>query len=103
MSNVLPFPMDEKISDLEKKLRKGGEPPYDGGMELTDRVGNLEIDMRDVRDRLARVEIKLDTFPNVFATKEDLHRELHAMTWKIWGFGVALTTAVYFIAKHVTA
>jgi hypothetical protein len=32
---------------------------------------------------------------------EDLHKELHAMTWKIFGGCALLAATVYFIARHV--
>ena len=62
----------------------------------------------DTRDRLARIETRLDTF----ATKADLndlksdlyrelHQELHGMTWKLMGGASALVAAVYYIAKNV--
>ena len=62
----------------------------------------------DTRDRLARIENRLDTF----ATKADLNdlkadlyrelqQELHGMTWKLKGGASALVAAVYYIAKNV--
>ena len=69
-------------------------------MDLSERVSNLEADVRDVRDRLTRVESKLDTF----ATKADLFEALNAQTWRlvtiVCGFGTALVAATYFFAKH---
>ena len=77
----------------------GGQPPYDGGMEA--RVTKLEAAAQDTRDRLVRIETRLDTF----ATKEDMHKELHASTWKIIGamltFGTFLTAATFFIARNI--
>ena len=39
-----------------------------------------------------------------YATKEDLHREIAALTWRLvtfmCGFGVTLVTATYFIFAH---
>jgi hypothetical protein len=61
------------------------------------RIAKLEMATENTRDRLARIEVRLDTF----ATKEDLHQELHAMTWKIFGACTLLVAAVYFIAKHI--
>ena len=50
--------------------------------------------------RLAKIEALIPTL----ATKEDLHREIHAQTWRLVSFvtliGGALTAAVYFIATH---
>ena len=55
----------------------------------------------DARDRLARIETRLDTF----ATKEDLHRELHSMTWKLLSGALtgatALVGVVYWIARYI--
>ncbi|MCS6766038.1 MAG: hypothetical protein MO847_06255 [Candidatus Protistobacter heckmanni] len=31
----------------------------------------------------------------------DLHRELHALTWKMFAFGASLVAAVYGIARYV--
>jgi len=72
------------------------------------RVLKLEQFAVETRDRLARIETRLDTF----ATKEDLqalkadlykelHKELHGMTWKLLGGASALVAAVYSIAKNV--
>lgn len=70
-----------------------------GGMEA--RVKNLELSAQDTRDRLVRIETRMETF----ATKEDMHKELHGMTLKIIGamltFGTALTAATFFIARNV--
>ena len=52
-------------------------------------------------DRLARIETRLDTF----ATKADLHQELHRMTWRLLGGTMtgasALVGVVYWIARSV--
>ncbi len=63
----------------------------------------------DTRDRLARIETRLDTFAtkaDLNALKADLyralHKELHGMTWKLMGGASALVAAVYYIAKHVS-
>lgn len=49
--------------------------------------------------RLGYIEGKLESF----ATKEDLQKELNAMTWKIIGAIGALVAAVYFITRHVSS
>ena len=65
------------------------------------RVAKLEEFAQDTRDRLARIETRMDTF----ATKEDLQRELLAQTWRVIGamltFGTLLTGIVYYIARNV--
>jgi hypothetical protein len=65
------------------------------------RIIALEEFAVDARDRLARIETRLDTF----ATKEDLHRELHSMTWKLLSGALtgatALVGVVYWIARYI--
>jgi len=61
------------------------------------RVVALEEFAVDARDRLARIETRLDTF----ATKADLHRELHGMTWRLFGGATALVGIVYWIARNI--
>lgn len=53
----------------------------------------------DMVERVAKLEAKLDAVLPTLATKADLHSELHAMTWKIWGFAAALVTLVFAIVK----
>lgn len=84
-------------------LPTGGEPPYDGDMEA--RVTKLEAAAQDTRDRLVRIEARMENFESTFATKADLHRELGAQTWRIIGamltFGTLLTAATFFIARNI--
>jgi hypothetical protein len=61
------------------------------------RIIALEEYAVDARDRLARIETRLDTF----ATKADLHRELHGMTWRLFGGASALVGIVYWIARNI--
>lgn len=91
----------EMESPVPSKLRDGGgDPPYDGGMEA--RVVKLEDAMTEVRDRLVRIETRMESFETNFATKADLHREINAQTWRLitWMTGIctALVAASYFIA-----
>lgn len=91
--------MKAQLGALEA-LQGSGGPPYDGGMELTDRVGNLETDMKDVRDRLGRVEVKLDTF----STKADLaDAKADLVKWIVGtaiGLGVAGITVMTFVLNN---
>ncbi|MDE1139933.1 MAG: hypothetical protein PW999_09820 [Paraburkholderia tropica] len=84
----------------------GGGSGDDGGMEA--RISALEAANLETRDRLARIETRLESV----ATKADLseltssfHREINAQTWRlvtfVCGFGTALVAATYFFAKHV--
>ncbi|MBR8027810.1 hypothetical protein KDX27_22660 [Burkholderia cenocepacia] len=65
------------------------------------RIAALEAANLDNRERLARIETRLESV----ATREDLHREINAQTWKlvtfVCSFGTALVAATYFLAKHV--
>jgi hypothetical protein len=61
------------------------------------RIIALEEFAVDARDRLARIETRLDTF----ATKADLHREMHGMTWRLFGGASALVGIVYWIARNI--
>jgi len=100
MSNV--FELSERID----RLRKG--PPVDppggggdnGGMDLSARVGHLEDDMKDVRDRLARMEPRLDAF----ATKGDLaETKAEIIKWVVGtavGLGVAAITVMTFVLNN---
>ena len=61
------------------------------------RIVALESFAVETRDRLTRIETRLDTF----ATKEDLQRELHTMTWKLVGVATCLVAVVYWVARSV--
>lgn len=61
------------------------------------RIIALEEFAVEARDRLAGIETRLD----MFATKADLHRELHSMTWRLLGGASALVGIVYWIARSV--
>ena len=54
--------------------------------------------------RLSKIEARLDALIPTLATKEDLHREINAQTWRLVTFvtivGSGLAAAVYFIATH---
>lgn len=72
-------------------------------MELVERVAKLESAMNLVVTDVAVIRSN-------YTTKEDLHKEINAQTWKfvtyITGLFVtissALVAATYFISKHVT-
>lgn len=83
----------------DKRLPKGPTPPDNDDMEA--RVAKLEDSAQDTRDRLARIETRLDTF----ATREDLHDELHKQTWRFIGavttLGIAVIGSMVWIAKNI--
>ncbi|WP_159085671.1 hypothetical protein [Burkholderia sp. MSMB0856] len=65
------------------------------------RISAPEAPKRETRERLVRIETRLESV----ATKEDLHREINAQTWKlvtfVCSFGTALVAATYFLAKNL--
>ena len=65
------------------------------------RISALDAFAIETRDRLARIETRLDTF----VTKDYLHKELYLMTWRILSggavIGTTLVTVVYLIARNV--
>lgn len=88
-------------NDLETEpLKGGGDPPHNGGMDLSERVGHLEVDMKDVRDRLARMEPRMEAF----ATKGDLaETKAEIIKWVVGtavGLGVAAITVMTFVLNN---
>lgn len=63
----------------EGGLPPSGEPPDNASMEIARRVENLETDMRDVRERMSRVE----------TTLQHIDREVSNTKWWILGQIVA--------------
>jgi len=108
-------PESDNIHNLENdytRLRRqqqsfdgGGGGGYDDLME--ERVKKLEESGAKTAERLIAIERDLAVVRSNYATKEDLHKEISAQTWKlvtfVCGFGTALVAATYFIAKHATA
>jgi hypothetical protein len=110
------FSLLERFQRQETELRGltvdgGGGGGDDGGMDA--RIVALEAANLETRDRLARIETRLDpmaTKADLFELRGDmgaaLHREINAQTWKlvtfVCSFGTALVAATYFIAKHVS-
>ena len=64
------------------------------------RVTALENFATETRDRLARMETRMDIFFDNYATKADLHKELHAMTWRLLGGASALVGIVYWVVRQ---
>jgi hypothetical protein len=89
-------------------------PPFDNcrgdgdDRSMEARISALEAANNDTRDRLARIETRLDTVAtraDLLDMKAALHLEINAQTWKlvtsVCSFGTALVAATYFMAKHV--
>ena len=83
-------------------------PPFDGGDgggyddEMETRVGKLEEFVSDARDRLTRIETRLDQT----ATSAEMRKEMTDQTWRlvsfVCGFGTALVAATYFMATQIS-
>jgi len=98
---------DRELTELANNVRylRAPRPPVDGGggggdhERMEQRISALEAANLETRDRLARIETRLETV----ATKADLHQEMHATTWKFisWttGIGIALIGATMGIVK----
>lgn len=82
----------------------GGGGGYDHPME--ERVKKLEATSEKTLERLTAIERDLAVVGATCATREDLHKEISAQTWKlvtfVCGFGTALVAATYFIVKHAS-
>lgn len=89
-------PLKESKTDERRPIDKGGEPPDDG--DMLKRVEKLESELAAIKTDVAVIRSN-------YATKQDLHKEIGAQTWKlvtfVSGFGTALAGAVYFIAHSV--
>lgn len=79
----------------EPPFASAGEAPYDKGMDT--RVARLEADVAALKTDVAVIRSN-------YATKEDLHKEINNLTWRlitfVCSFGTALVAATYFISRH---
>ena len=89
--------IDTRLTEVEKIL------PL-----LLHRITMLEQDRADdrrlameVQARLAAIEKDIAWMRENFLTRDELERAINKLTWKMYGFGTALVTAVYFIARNV--
>ena len=62
----------------------GGEPP--GGSELEKRIEALEKSIPEIRERLSRVETKLDAIKENMVTKADLIEETSGLNLAVANF-----------------
>lgn len=82
MSNVFPLNQQSNLSTPVGPIDGGGQPPYDGVMEA--RVTKLEDFAQDTRERMVRVETKLD----------HIDKEVSNFKWWAAGSVVAIWLAV---------
>ena len=80
----------------------GSEPPYNDPMEA--RVTRIEaiIPTLATKEDLAKMDgsLRADLAKIAGEIRTEMHKEFHAMTWKLLGGASALVAAVYFIATH---
>jgi hypothetical protein len=66
--------------------------------------GRMDPWQEKVEARLTALERDVAIIRSNYVTKEDLHKEINAQTWRlitfVCGFGTALVAATYFIATH---
>lgn len=87
-------------------MQSAGEAQSEISSHTTDaRLTRLENFAEETRQRLARIEMRLDSIDAQMATKADLHREINAQTRRlvtfVSGFGASLAAATFAIARYV--
>ena len=75
---------------------------------MESRISALEAASIETRDRLVRIETRLDavaTKADLLDVKADLRREINAQTWQlvtfVCSFGTALVGATYFMTRFL--
>lgn len=68
---------------------------------MEERIQKLEAWAEKTTERIAAVERELGIIRSNYATKEDLHLELHSLTWKVIGAIAVLCAAVFWMARNV--
>jgi predicted nuclease with TOPRIM domain len=115
------YQLPQRARSKPRKLTKAGRSG--GGTE--GRLAFLEMGFYEIRDRLSKIETRVDRLESkvdkleskvdklefkvdnlasrmdTFVTKEELHRELHGLTWRIMGGATVLVSGVYYIARYV--
>jgi uncharacterized protein YhaN len=94
----------------EERTGGSGGPPEDKGLEK--RVEALEKSLPEIKERLARVETKLDSVEKSMATKADLeavrgaistdlHKAIGDATWRFVQISVVLAGLSFTAAKFI--
>lgn len=123
MSNVDVSFLQRELANLQAERNKwsteakgdhggnsGGGPP--GGSGLEKRIEALEKSVPEIRERLARVETKLDTIEKTMATKADLdvlrgqlstdiQKTISDATWRFVQISVVLAGLAFTAAKFI--
>jgi len=70
-------------------------------IELKTEIQELRTELK-TEIQAVRTELKLDIQAlrvEMHAMGEKFHKALHAQTWKMYGFGVVMVTAVHFVTR----
>ena len=66
---------------------------------------DMEARVPALEEAITAIKLDLAVLKATVATKEDLHKEMNAQTWRlvtfVCGFGTALVGATYFLATHI--
>lgn len=101
MSNLYPFPRNKR--EAPSSGGGNGDGGDNGGMELNQRVANLETGMTEVKTRLAGVEHRLDgveqRLDRVEVKLEHIDREVSNFKW--WVLAQIITALLTVIGTGV--
>lgn len=103
---------NETVRQMQDRLQSvlhtshGGKPP--GGGNLEQRVEALEKAIPDIRERLVRVETKVDNIEKNMATKadladlkSDLFKAINDQTWKFMAVAGVLAGLAFTAARFI--
>lgn len=111
-SNVRYLREELRKAEPHGKDRKGGGSSGGGGDLLEQRIAALEKAIPDIRERLVRVETKLDNVEKNMATKSDLEslrgaistelqKTVSDSTWRFVQISVVLAGLAFTAAKFI--
>jgi hypothetical protein len=87
---------------MDRSLDNDVGSPDDDAMR--ERLEKLEFRMERFEQRMAALAQDVAVIRANYATREVLHREMSAQTWRlvtfVCGFGTVLVSATYFIVNH---
>ena len=102
--SVHDFKSGQTVNPSISPVDGGGKPPYDGDMEA--RVTKLEDFAVDTRERLTRIETKLENIVGTMATKAEMHDMTAQMVKWIVGTAIGLgavgITAMTFVLNNAS-
>lgn len=90
------------IERLERSIDNSGGPPHDGGMEA--RVAKLEEFVVDTRERLTKIETRLDqtaTKSDIGDIRVDMHKGFVDMTKWVVGTAIGMGAAGIVVMTFV--